>query len=145
MRSVVVVLPASMCAAIPMFLILSSGTVLGIKISYRLSVFGCRQNRSAARTQPTTDNRQPTTAFSPSIIRESLFRYRLLPIPHHQADEFLHQGRVENRIRQNFTRFNMSFPWHICTYALGRLAPYFDRLCFRLATPAVSSAPRTTW
>src|SRR6266849_3763440 len=31
MRSVVVVFPASMCAAIPMFLILSSGTVLAIK------------------------------------------------------------------------------------------------------------------
>ena len=26
----------------------------------------------------------------------------------------------------------------------GLLAPYFDRLCLRLATPAVSSAPRTT-
>src|ERR1700733_13422954 len=32
MRSVVVVLPASICAAMPMFLILSSGTVRAIKI-----------------------------------------------------------------------------------------------------------------
>src|SRR5439155_2094896 len=30
-------------------------------------------------------------------------------------------------------------------YDFGLLAPYFERLCFRLATPAVSSAPRTTW
>src|ERR1041385_5549723 len=29
--------------------------------------------------------------------------------------------------------------------ALGRLAPYFDRACFRLATPTESSVPRTTW
>ena len=27
--------------------------------------------------------------------------------------------------------------------ALGRLAPYFERRCVRLATPAVSSVPRT--
>src|SRR6185437_6490148 len=33
MRSVVVVLPASMCAAMPMFLILSSGMLLAIKTS----------------------------------------------------------------------------------------------------------------
>src|ERR1035438_2940832 len=30
-------------------------------------------------------------------------------------------------------------------YAFGRFAPYFDRLCLRLATPAVSSAPRIRW
>src|SRR5580698_9557667 len=29
--------------------------------------------------------------------------------------------------------------------ALPRLAPYFDRLCERLATPTESSVPRTTW
>src|ERR1035437_3563337 len=28
---------------------------------------------------------------------------------------------------------------------LARLAPYFDRLCLRLATPTESSVPRTTW
>ena len=27
--------------------------------------------------------------------------------------------------------------------AFGRLAPYFERRCVRLATPAVSSVPRT--
>ena len=29
--------------------------------------------------------------------------------------------------------------------ALGRLAPYLERRCVRLATPAVSSVPRTMW
>src|SRR5437763_1865883 len=29
--------------------------------------------------------------------------------------------------------------------AFGFLAPYFDWLCFRSLTPAVSSAPRTMW
>ena len=28
---------------------------------------------------------------------------------------------------------------------LGALAPYFDRLCLRPATPAVSSVPRMMW
>lgn len=28
---------------------------------------------------------------------------------------------------------------------LGRLAPYLERRCVRLATPAVSSVPRTMW
>src|SRR5690606_3259571 len=27
----------------------------------------------------------------------------------------------------------------------GRLAPYFERPCLRLATPAASSEPRTVW
>src|SRR5688572_6574139 len=31
------------------------------------------------------------------------------------------------------------------TYALGRLAPYLERPCFRLATPAASSVPRIMW
>ena len=30
-------------------------------------------------------------------------------------------------------------------FALGRLAPYLERRCVRLATPAVSSVPRTMW
>lgn len=29
--------------------------------------------------------------------------------------------------------------------ALGRFAPYLERLCLRPLTPAVSSAPRTMW
>ena len=29
--------------------------------------------------------------------------------------------------------------------AFGRLAPYLERLCMRLATPTESSVPRTTW
>ncbi len=28
---------------------------------------------------------------------------------------------------------------------LGRLAPYFERLCLRPATPTESSVPRTMW
>src|ERR1019366_4690800 len=33
----------------------------------------------------------------------------------------------------------------IRSYVLGLLAPYFDLLCLRSATPAVSKAPRMTW
>ena len=29
--------------------------------------------------------------------------------------------------------------------SFGRLAPYLERLCFRLATPVVSREPRTIW
>src|SRR5271154_5509071 len=29
--------------------------------------------------------------------------------------------------------------------AFGRLAPYFERACFRFSTPAASSVPRTMW
>src|SRR5581483_11468401 len=31
------------------------------------------------------------------------------------------------------------------SYPFGRFAPYFERDCFRLATPAASSVPRITW
>ena len=31
------------------------------------------------------------------------------------------------------------------SYFLGRLAPYRERACIRLATPAVSRAPRMMW
>gem|GEM_PF-3708876 len=30
-------------------------------------------------------------------------------------------------------------------YPLGRFAPYLERPCFRLATPAASSVPRIMW
>src|SRR5579871_5854898 len=67
MRSVVVVLPASMWAAMPMFLILSSGTVRGIKIlSYR------------------TNHRLPgKNAVLPTVVRESFvgFRHAVNVIP----------------------------------------------------------------
>jgi hypothetical protein len=42
MRSVVVVLPASMWAAMPMFLILSSGTVRAIKVLKQVLGAGCQ-------------------------------------------------------------------------------------------------------
>ena len=45
--------------------------------------------------------------------------------------------------------FNFKLPHftQLSTYflAFGRLAPYFERRCRRLATPAVSSVPRTMW
>src|SRR5579863_1479084 len=85
---------------------------------------------------------------------ENPLRCVLLAVPHHRIDEFLSQRRVVYRIWQNLPRFWSASAWHMLFRSplwrhylagpLGRLAPYFDRLCLRSVTPAASSVPRTT-
>src|ERR1700722_15117397 len=66
MRSVVVVLPASMWAMMPMFLQRSNGTVLGTTLS----------TLSGARNPLSAFDRQRFSSNSPPVMRERLIRFR---------------------------------------------------------------------
>src|SRR5579883_1185427 len=73
----------------------------------------------------------------------------LFAVPHHRVDELLNQVAAVNRIRQNRTARYESLTWHLASpfsyllcAAFGRLAPYLERPCLRLSTPAASSVPR---
>src|SRR5579872_387318 len=69
MRSVVVVLPASMCAMMPMFLQRSNGTVLGTTNSFLGSVI-CFCHLETRRL------RLRIYAFLPAVMRKRLVRFR---------------------------------------------------------------------
>src|SRR5215218_819776 len=77
MRSVVVVLPASMCAMIPMFRVLASSAVLAISYSssfgsacgFRGSVVQKRTSRSAPAVPPAAG-----AGSLPAVVREGLVR-----------------------------------------------------------------------
>src|ERR1700683_1560997 len=89
MRSVVVVLPASICAAMPMFLILSSGTVRAIKIPKLLpSVMRERlvRFRHAVYVVPLLDGAAPHVRGVIQLVGQ-LFRHSLFgPGPGVQND-----------------------------------------------------------
>jgi len=98
----------------------------------------------------------------------------LLAAPHHGIHELVDQRGVIDRIGLRLPLRNVSFSRHSAfsswlltrhltsaslnsllhrvasfwqpatNYALGRLAPYFERPCLRFATPTESSVPRTT-
>src|SRR6186713_1368424 len=85
------------------------------------------------------------------------FGDRLLAGLHQHVDEFRNINARVLRIREDLAFGYLSTTWHmssllfcfmlrVCFYAaFGRLAPYFERLCLRSLTPAVSRLPRTMW
>src|SRR5690606_39723695 len=84
---------------------------------------------------------------------------RLLAAVHHHVDEARDGFATVLGIGQHRALRGVSFTRH-CSRAFsvsvrragkgldqpfGRLAPYLERACLRLATPAASSEPRTVW
>src|SRR3990172_3933639 len=80
-------------------------------------------------------------------VKDAL-RGRALAVPHHRINELLHQVAVIDRVTRYRAPRNESFARHSLSYfcaALGRLAPYLERPCLRLSTPAASRVPRMMW
>src|SRR4029077_1310258 len=81
MRSVVVVLPASMWAMMPMFLQRSNGTVLGTTLDSfwapnSASALGFQLLTQPLRHQPRANGSEPIAASLPSVMRERLIGLR---------------------------------------------------------------------
>src|SRR5215470_6819713 len=74
MRSVVVVLPASMCAMMPMFLQRSNGTVLATAFSALLS--GALEPNWSSCGDTLLVAQGPGRAFLPPVMREGLVGFR---------------------------------------------------------------------
>src|SRR5690606_17336615 len=72
---------------------------------------------------------------------------RLLAAPHHHVDEAGDGLAAVLGIGQDGTPRGIAFTRHdlLTPQPFGRLAPYLERPCLRLVTPAASSAPRTVW
>ena len=79
-----------------------------------------------------------------------------LPRGHQHVDEFGDVHAAELWIRQDLALWVLLcdvgivppgiFGLRLSNYAaLGRLAPYLERLCLRSLTPCVSRLPRTMW
>src|SRR3989339_1192033 len=77
----------------------------------------------------------------------------LLATLHQGVDKLRNQHTIKTGVRLNPTPCYKSFSRHLKnslshskqTAYLGRLAPYLERPCLRLATPSVSKVPRIIW
>src|SRR5208282_3310044 len=77
---------------------------------------------------------------------DDVLRYRLLAGVHHRIHEFGDHDVAEFRIRLNLAFVCAVTAGHRSdSNHFGRLAPYFERRCFRFFTPWVSSTPRRMW
>src|SRR5918995_42320 len=145
MRSVVVVLPASMWAMIPM-LRTRSGAPLR-HLDGRLVV------RAAAA--PGANLQQGSDGFDrllehldrrlagllPDPVQrgvDDLLGCGLLPARHDLVDDLGDELRVVDGIRIELADLDFGAPWH----QLPLFAPYLERPCLRSVTPAESSAAR---
>src|SRR5437867_1927745 len=141
MRSVTVVLPASMWAMIPMLRTRSNGS--------------CRTDSRASFGATAT----AIPYLLPAVMAEGLVGLRhlvgLFFAPHRAAgvvhrvgDELLHRDAVVARVRELLADGRTRSAWHQDAPGFcfsGAFAPYFERPCLRSRTPAASSVPRTMW
>src|ERR687894_102212 len=169
MRSVVVVLPASMCAMIPMFLTRRSGVFLATDtaISPSLPSVMCEcpvhldRHLIGSATDPAALYLQTRPDVLQSVVKdrdrigagplldkgEGVVNYllggALLAVEHHLVYELLHQHAPVDGICRYPPLRRRRTPRHLLPLSYF-FVPYFDRLCLRLETPRVSRAPRTT-